>query len=690
MGSYFDVSSSGGQPGQPGPGDQVADAKLKSVISDALNRTQKTTDFLSDKVANSAHAVEDMMMQLAREFDYTKIYETLKSLKAAMADTSAKGMQDLKRLTEQAKQADAFAHTTFQRVVEENEDLAFAKTKSFLPADTVLSKKKISSHIAQVSRLQDIVQGGDFTELFGKAAGPSAGRNLMARGLEGEVFKASQAMQLLVAETKRFNLSAPEVELRLKGIRDTFSKTISVALYGPVVGAREDARIVAQRHTGANQLRAAMPGFLARGMDKIPGMSGILASEESKAPQGYFAGVASAGLEKLVGTFGGVAGAVSITVAAIAKFIAILDEQRKMQGEAIPALTAGASTMSSAYVNFADAVMSDNKDIYSSLAYTKEFMPLVSQAFKTMSSIGYTSGRDTMAGNLALARSLMEVGIAGKGMGMEFGESMGLAATFTKALNLNDAQVGNYFNRYIALTKIAKQSMGDFGASIGDAMGYARQFGTSGADSIIDEMATRVHDLTDEATRLNAQGAFKSLLGMDLGRQAGLAMAMGGHSGLVRLETSGGNPLGVLTDSIGYLMKKISGGLAGKDEATRRLGIASGAGSLLENPAIAKALYNVQGPIEQSDLFRAITNQTGLSAKQNQALIDKAEAQFDPAQRGADSMNKATTTLDKILDILDNTLGKAARKMTNFGWANYHPEASSGRIENPFQQNIPR
>ena len=667
-------------PGQQGPIDPNDSERLREAARFLSDRMRKSTEQISKHVKDVAGSVEKAFDGIAKDIKESDIANNLLALHQEMAKGADASSKLLERLTEQARIHQQLASQKYQSTLAHYPALRkeFSRA-SYLPQEApAVNPARLASNLARAQRAGEIAQGGDITELLGgpkEAVTRGIGGPLMERGMEGELFKASDAMQRLYAEQKAGTLQAGEYENRIEEIKRKYASVLTIVREinrdksnGIAIAEREADRIRKTAHTGTTQLRSILPEGMARGLDKSKLFNQLANSEAQAAAGGKAMGaggqLASMGMEKMaesIAKISTMAGSVSVAFTIITKIIDAIDSLRKVQGAAIPALSAGMATGSKDASKFATDVVTSNSDIYSSLRGTSEFMPLVTQAFATMSTIGYSAMRDTDMGNKQLARGLMQVGIAGKAMGMEFGQSMGLSAKLTKALGTSEASVGSYFKQYIYLSKIAGQSMDDFGETLGDVMMRSRQLGETGALDFITEMAVRVHGL-DAATKISVQGVFKSLMDLDLTRQAGMAVSTKGIGGFAKLQQSmmgaQGAPsmIGFMTNTMGALMKQVSGGLKkGMDPAERSFIMSSAYAQISGDPVIAKALFSKGPEMEKSTLYKAVTNQIQMGPKEFEELMKKEREKFDPQERGAAQMTKSVNTLEKIYALLENT-----------------------------------
>ena len=673
-------------PGQPGGDNRDLDA-IKKIIA---NSERPNSEQVGKVIKDVAGEVKKAMTDMANTIKESDIANNLLALHNALEEGSNATAKEIQFLRDIAVQHEQLAAAKWKATMAKysstlGKRFGEGSGTSFLSQESpTVDNLRLAKGLARNKRAGDIVQSGGFEELVGSPITKDIGSQMMARGMEGELFKASDAMIKLNAETKKGSV---EREAGLKNYRNEFAAVINQAkelnknqLQGSAIADRESSRIKKTARAGTSSLRDVLPEGLARMMDSSPLFGKLRDKEEAAASGGKAMGIgsqiASMGLEKMAGAIGqlaGLAGSVSIVFAALSRLIGMMDEARKVQGAAIPALAAGAGKMGIGYEQFALDVMTSNRDIEVSLGQTNDFMPLVTEAFSAMGKVGAGAGEGGASSMKALARSLLQVGVAGKSVGMEFGQSMAIALGFQKSLGLAGGDVSNYFKHYITMSKIASMSMDEFTQSIGNAMDYTKQFGESATKGIIDEMAMRVDGMSRAATSLT-HGAFKDLLGMNLTRQAGLAMAAGGGvSGLARLQKSGGGsgetPLGVLSESAGKMMDKVAQGLQGKGEATIRLGMASAAGDLI-SPAIAKALFYEQGDLSKSALYKAVTGKSGKTAEEQKELIRKAELQYDPQVAGADAMTKASGTLERIEAILQNLVKAGVRSGMSWFFGN--------------------
>ena len=184
-------------PSQPGPNDN-----LLQSLNDLANATRTGTEGISDNVSSMARAVKSIMDETAKNLTDAEIVGNLQELQAELAKGAKARANVIERCTQQAAIAKNLASQSYQNILDFFPDLKKTfESKSFLPQQASLSRERIAGHLEQVSRVQSMVQGEDFTGLLGgHGVTKNIGASLMARDMEGEVFKASQAMQKLAAE----------------------------------------------------------------------------------------------------------------------------------------------------------------------------------------------------------------------------------------------------------------------------------------------------------------------------------------------------------------------------------------------------------------------------------------------------------------------------------------------------------
>lgn len=632
--------------------------------------------------------------------DYTKhlekIVKDLEELDGVVEGRLQKDSEQIKKITQRlsiqrqlSPSVWAAAASSRRELFEKYEDISFAPSQI-----TRSTPGYRASYLERVKGLGIEARSPEFQSLLGESISPSASQNiggeLMSRGLEGEVSKISKDFIEMNAQRTAGLLTESAYARKVEDLKNKYAVTLNVVrelnknkAEGVQLADKETERIKAGASAGYANLRRILPAAGARTLDaavqspSFQKIFGNVEAEEKAAGAGRkdmapMASAASQGMDKIASSLQqilSISKMASIAMIAVGKFIEALDEARKVQGAAIPALAAGAGNMGIGYQKFAMDVLNSNDAIFDSLKYTDQFVPLVTASFSAMATIGNTSNRHLESGNRNLARSLMEVGLAGKGMGMEFGQSMGMAAQFTKALNLGEHQVGKYFKEYIALSKIARLSMDDFGKSIGDVMEYSKMFGEEGAKRIVADMAVMTKNL-GPAQQQVAMGALRSMANMDLTRQVGMVMAAnnGSSASIMKLQramaggANGPGVLGVMTESVGAMMQQVSAGLKGDDVGRRLLGMASAAEQLM-GPGMGKALFAQGENFEQSELYRVMMGQSDKTPKEIQKLIDDMQKQFDPQRMGAEAMTKNTDTLTKIFNLLENTFRGMARSV---------------------------
>ena len=440
------------------------------------------------------------------------------------------------------------------------------------------------------------------------------------------------------------------------------------------VAIREKSRLEAQALSGTTKLRNQLGAGGAKALDWMLGNKAgkaIMAAEDNaaKKPMGYMAGMASMGMSKLASSgIAAMLNPITATVAAMAAafrmIIGAVDDLRRVQGQAVPAMAAGGGKLVYKNEQLARSLMDAtgaNHDLYMSLSGTNQFVPLVSASLATMGTLGSRSLRDTKEHAFATAKSFMEVGVMGQAMGLPMEKSMQMAAGFSRVFNKSGKDISKTFKEYIALSQIAGQSIDEFGGSIGDLTEYAKSFGAAGAQNILSSMgAITMNQQMTQMQKELAQGAGRSLLTSGLPYQAGLSLAARGQGGLMGLARAG-NPMDYMTENVGALVKSAMAGMAGADEGTKRLSLASIVGQLTRMPGLDMALFKGEKDIEKQELFKAVTGQLNMTQEAVNAMVLKEASKYDAQAMGVYAATQQVGTLERIANMIENFINQYVR-----------------------------
>ncbi len=644
-------------------------------LNEAARRGQAQFD---KAMSDYSRRVEEAFDRAAEGVTPRRILSDLQKLEKLLQDKTGRHAARIRELTQQIAIEKMAAPQAFKRIAEHVPSVSRAAGRSFSPSErSNLDPRYIANYLEQVKRVSSAASSPMMSQLVGEKVGAGLGPQIMQRNLQGEMDKLREELENIAILKKRGLIQPLEEEQIIGRLGTKYASLIGHIreinkdrARGNEIADRELSRQKGKAPGGAHRLYQAAPDFVAKAMNTSQFMNRLFEAEKGAAagkPMSMGMRAASAGAEGLAGAMNRLNSAATyanMALAALMKFIEALDTARKVQASSIPALTVGSGQMAKGYRTFAQNVMVGNDEILQSIGSSGKFFPLMNASLKTMGTLGFRAAdgsRALASENMALARSFMQVGIMGQAIGKDMDESQSMAADFARAFSLSGKGVEDFFRRYIAMTNVAKLASDEFTGAIGSMMDYTKLLGGVTAQATVGEMAALVGDMSDNAEKLMALGAFKTLLNKPIMQQAGLALATGGESRLAAFQTGGGGatPLGVLTESAGDLMKQVSKGLEGRSEPIRRLGMAQAAGQLVD-PSLASYFMHVKGPLEDNELYQHITGAKKLNEDQVNKLIDDAKKQYDPATIGADAMVKNTTTLDKIFNLLDTFLKRYA------------------------------